>query len=153
MTELENNWLFQLQSVSKSFADLKVLRDIDFARLPVDSFGERIRHLERFSPEGVNVNFVSVDGNGDIVIRTFEKGVEAETAACGTGTLAAAMAIHAVKDIPPPLRLRTHGGDILTVGFRPDVTAAKYSPRYFADDLYLEGPAKLVFEGSFNFAP
>ena len=132
--------------------EVPTLRDIDISRLPVNSFGKRIRHLERFSPEGVNVNFVSVDEGGNIDIRTFEKGVEAETAACGTGTMAAAMTVHAVQDIPPPLRLRTHGGDLLTVGFRPDTAAVKYTPRYFAEELYLEGSAKLVFEGNFDFS-
>lgn len=64
----------------------------DVDAVDVESEGARLRHNPEFAPEGANVNFVSQAGDGSLRIRTFEKGVEAETLACGTGITAAAIA-------------------------------------------------------------
>lgn len=64
----------------------------DVDAVDVESEGARLRHDQEFAPEGANVNFVSQAGDGSLRIRTFEKGVEAETLACGTGITAAAIA-------------------------------------------------------------
>ena len=63
------------------------VRDVD-----VDGLGRQIRHLPQFAPAGVNVNFVELTAPGEIAVRTFEKGVEGETLACGTGITASAIA-------------------------------------------------------------
>lgn len=64
----------------------------DVDAVDVESEGARLRHNPEFAPEGANVNFVSQAVDGSLRIRTFEKGVEAETLACGTGITAAAIA-------------------------------------------------------------
>ncbi|MBL0174903.1 MAG: diaminopimelate epimerase [Ignavibacteria bacterium] len=120
--------------------------------LDVDALGRALREAPEFAPVGTNVNFLHIDHEGLVHIRTFEKGVEAETEACGTGTLAAGIITLAVRGLAPPVHLRTRGGDILTVGFLvpesgPGMPDA-FSPAYYANDLFLEGPARLVFEGS-----
>ncbi len=64
----------------------------DVARVDVAAEGARLRRHPQFAPQGVNVNFVQPCADGTLRIRTFEKGVEAETLACGTGITAAALA-------------------------------------------------------------
>jgi len=70
---------------------VKFVDDVSAVKIQCD--GPAIRHDSRFAPIGVNANFVSLDGD-EISIRTFEKGVEDETLACGTGIVASAMASH-----------------------------------------------------------
>ncbi len=117
------------------------LAEVDMVRV-----GTTLRHHARFAPRGANVNVLEKNTDGTFSIRTFEKGVEAETEACGTGTLAAGMSAHLRLNAAPPIRLRTHGGDILTVHFTPGAHPQD-DPRYFAEGLTLEGPARLVFDG------
>ncbi|MCB2203365.1 diaminopimelate epimerase [bacterium] len=119
----------------------RLLQDVDMQRV-----GTALRHHEHFAPRGCNVNVLEAGEDGVFSIRTFEKGVEAETEACGTGTLAAGMAAHLRLGTAPPIRLRTHGGDVLTVHFSPG-DWPQDDPRYFAEGLVLEGPAHLVFDG------
>jgi len=95
--------------------------DVDAA--PVSRLGPLLRHHECFAqPRGVNVNFVQVLGEGELAIRTYEYGVEAETLACGTGSASAAILSTGRFGWAPeyskndrPVRLRTRGGDILRV--------------------------------------
>lgn len=130
--------------------DLPEALHAPFADLDMDRIGTLLRRHERFAPRGCNVNLIEQATDGSVSIRTFEKGVEAETWACGTGTLAAGMIAHHRLGISPPIRLRTHGGDMLTVDFIPDTSAPPDTPAYFTHDLALEGPAVLVFEGEFQ---
>lgn len=109
-----------------------------------------LRHHERFAPRGCNINIVELDAEGLLSIRTFEKGVEAETEACGTGTLAAGMIAHLRFGLSPPLRIRTHGGDMLHVHFTPTFPSPQDATAYFSRDLLLEGPAVLVFDGCYS---
>jgi diaminopimelate epimerase len=120
------------------------LQEIDMERV-----GSLLRAHERFAPRGCNVNVLEVDSEGLVHIRTYEKGVEAETEACGTGTIASGFIAHLRRGMNTPVRLRTHGGDILKVHFTPDPTAANDHPDYFSRDLALEGPAVLVFEACY----
>ena len=100
--------------------------------------GRKLRYSERFSKEGVNVNFAE-PSSGGIFVRTYERGVENETLSCGTGVTAAALAA-ALKGIVTGDRcaVETPGGKLI-VHFRRDGNSFK--------DIWLEGPAVFVFKG------
>ncbi|MBZ0199862.1 MAG: diaminopimelate epimerase [Ignavibacteriaceae bacterium] len=109
--------------------------------LPVVELGRLIRHHEDFTPDGVNVNFVEIKDD-KIFIRTYERGVEDETLACGTGSTAAAIILYITDKLKPPINLVTRGGEPLTVNFEE-----KDNTFY---NLSLTGPAKVTFTGSFS---
>ncbi|MEN8120567.1 MAG: diaminopimelate epimerase [Bacteroidota bacterium] len=100
--------------------------------------GRKIRYSNEYIDKGTNVNFVQVKDKG-IEIRTYERGVENETLACGTGAVASAISYY-IKHKPasPNINVKTLGGD-LQVSFM--VNENKYT------EVYLAGPAKFVFEG------
>lgn len=108
--------------------------------LDVVTLGREVRHLKEFSPGGVNVNFISYH-DGLIHIRTFERGVEDETLACGTGSVASALVVHLLHAAASPLKLKTRGGDFLEAGFEKDEISGFRS-------VYLQGPAEVNFTGS-----
>ncbi|MBN1301696.1 MAG: diaminopimelate epimerase [Melioribacteraceae bacterium] len=110
----------------------------NISELPVVSIGRSVRNHKDFMPEGTNVNFISVE-DSNIYIRTYERGVEDETLACGTGSVAAALIVSLNRDLTPPVTLITGGGDKLTVNF-------DYSNNYFSD-VSLTGPAEEIFNG------
>lgn len=109
--------------------------------LPGEDFisqAKSIRHNERYNAEGVNVNFVAVEGKS-LEIRTFERGVEDETLSCGTGVTAAAISSHYSGKIEGNvINVKTSGGQ-LQVKFK--ITDGRYN------DIWLIGPATRVFEG------
>jgi diaminopimelate epimerase len=111
----------------------------DPSLVPLESIGLWIRSHKQFGSEGANVNFVSrtPDHHGCYAIRTFERGVEAETLSCGTGAAAAAMVLsEEVADSPISIRAR---GGVLKVHFsRGDDTI---------EDIWLEGPVRVVYRG------
>jgi diaminopimelate epimerase len=111
----------------------------DVAKVAVQKLGTEIRHHSHFSPRGTNVNFVQVLGAGRIRVRTFERGVEDETLACGTGVTASALVAARVHRFASPINVRVQGGDELEVSFRENSTGFK--------DVLLTGPADFVFEG------
>ena len=79
--------------------------------------GAAIRHHKMFSPNGTNVNFIEKRGPNKIAIRTYERGVEDETLACGTGIVASALIFAASENTNGPIRVIARGGDELEVGF------------------------------------
>jgi len=94
----------------------------DVDKVDVARLGAAIRHHERFGPRGVNVNFTQVLAQGEIAVRTFEFGVEAETLACGTGSATAAIMTALRLGWPSeylsqgkPIRVRARSGDILKI--------------------------------------
>jgi diaminopimelate epimerase len=99
--------------------------------------GPAIRYDERFSPRGVNVNFVEQTGPQSLAIRTYERGVEGETLACGTGCTAAALAAHLVLSMPSPIAVQTASKEVLTISFNPDL-----------HDVKMAGNATFIFEGT-----
>ena len=123
--------------------------DVDAA--DVDGMGPRLRHDAAFAPAGTNVNFVEVVAAGAsprVRARTFEKGVEAETLACGTGAMAAALAARLAGRIDGPDDARQSvavemPGGTLTVGFRVAGEAVS--------DLTLAGPADTAYEGTLEW--
>ncbi len=110
------------------------------AEVPVYKIGREIRYLPEFSPEGTNVNFVIVK-DGILYIRTYERGVEDETLACGTGSAAAALVSFFRKEREPPVTLKTYGGDELNVDFKFEDEKVK--------ELSLTGPVFTSFTGEF----
>ncbi|EAR15872.1 diaminopimelate epimerase [Robiginitalea biformata] len=107
----------------------------------VDREGKRLRY-SLYGEPGSNINFVELQPDGVLHVRTYERGVEAETYSCGTGVTAAAIAMEAQGKHPEqPTRIRTRGGD-LEVAFRKD--AGAYT------DIWLTGPARMVFKGTLS---
>lgn len=122
----------------------------DLDAVSVETVGSAIRHDARFAPEGANANFVHVVKNGSgeasaLRVRTFEKGVEAETQACGTGALAAAVVARLQQRVATPVIPVQMPGGTLHVGLT--VTEGQVS------DVYLEGPAVKVFRGTVDADP
>ncbi|MCW8804194.1 MAG: diaminopimelate epimerase [Ignavibacteriaceae bacterium] len=107
-------------------------------KVPVEALGREIRHLSEFSPGGTNVNFIDVK-SCVINIRTYERGVEAETFACGTGSVAAALICYVTKKIFAPVQIIPKSNEKLFVNF--DVENSKVR------NLSLTGPAKVIFVG------
>lgn len=93
---------------------LTLLEDVN-----VNEWGRNIRMHKDLLPEGANVNFIKVidPGKSEIKMRTYERGVERETLACGTGALSSAIIAFAVKNTAPPVNVLTSSGEYLTVGF------------------------------------
>ncbi len=106
----------------------------------VEGTGRRTRHHELFRPAGTNVNFVRIDGPHRLGIRTYERGVEGETLACGTGIVAGALIASALGKASSPVEVTTKGGDKLIVSFRQE------GEQFI--DLRLEGEAVVVCEGT-----
>ena len=111
----------------------------DADKAKVLELGPAIRRHPHFAPRGTNVNFVQVLGPGRIRVRTFERGVEGETLACGTGVTASALISARVHQLGSPVRVQVQGGDELE---------ASFSERdgHFVD-VRLTGPADFAFEG------
>ncbi len=112
------------------------VRSID--DFPVYTVGKEVRYSKAFAPAGTNVNFLEIK-DSLIHIRTYERGVEDETLACGTGSVASAIITFLQKQIPPPLTLLTRGGDKLMVDFSTEGKLIK--------NVSLTGPAKINFSG------
>ncbi len=109
----------------------------------VQETGRGIRFHKAFAPAGTNVDFVQKVGDRALKIRTYERGVEDETLACGTGVAAAALLSSYKNLVQPPVAVETRGGDILQVDFEsPSGEAAAVT------EVYLEGPARVAFEGT-----
>lgn len=111
----------------------------NLSQTDVDRLGRALRRHEAFAPRGTNVNFISIGREG-IEIRTYERGVEAETLACGTGSTAGALVAAALKGLKSPVKVKTQGGEVLKIYF-------SQSNGSF-DDVYLEGDVVDSFEGS-----
>jgi diaminopimelate epimerase len=112
----------------------------DLEATDVRKLGAALRYHEAFKPKGTNANFVKVTGQGTISIRTYERGVEDETLACGTGMVACGLIQHELAATPSPVAVKVKGGDTLRVGF---VEQAKSD----YTDVTLFGPADFVFVG------
>jgi diaminopimelate epimerase len=112
---------------------------------PVVEEGKKIRHSETYKPGGTNVNFVELLSGNTIFVRTYERGVEDETLSCGTGIVAAALAA-SFKGYSSPVKVKALGGD-LSVEFKPITSGSAIGQEGAFTDIFLIGPAKLVFEG------
>jgi len=112
------------------------------AEYPVVQEGSRIRYSADYAPAGTNVNFVELLPGNTLFVRTYERGVENETLSCGTGVTAAALASHAFG-YKSPVHIKSSGGD-LTVEFKAGQSGSHEAAFH---DIFLVGPAKMVFQG------
>jgi diaminopimelate epimerase len=107
--------------------------------LDVDSLGKKVRHDPIFSPGGTNVNFAKFEGD-KVLVRTFERGVEAETLSCGTGVVASAIAA-AERGFLTPVKVVTPGGNL-------EVSFLRNENHY--SEIWLSGNALHVFDGDIS---
>ncbi|OGV41145.1 MAG: diaminopimelate epimerase [Lentisphaerae bacterium GWF2_49_21] len=117
------------------------VKDIEKADVLKD--GRKFRFHRKFAPAGTNVNFISIPGKGPVRIRTYERGVEGETSACGTGITASAVTLFSCLDMKPPFEFLTVDGDLLKVDFCKSDNMLCTPRRAF-----LTGPAVEVFSGT-----
>ncbi len=101
--------------------------------------GRLIRNHTEFAPAGANANFCQVSGPNSVILRTYERGVEDETLACGTGAVAAAILAASRGLVEPPVDVRVRSGEVLTIFFSG--LGAE------ATDIYMRGGTRLVYEG------
>ncbi len=101
--------------------------------LDITGIGSAIRNHKEFQPDGTNVNFVKKEPDG-IFVRTYERGVEAETLSCGSGAVASGYIAAKLFLVESPIKVETKGGELIVT---------------LKDKIYLEGPATFVFDGTY----
>ena len=111
----------------------------DLENLDVVKLGRETRYHKDFQPEGTNANFVKMRDENALDIRTYERGVEDETLACGTGCIAASIAAAAAGKAKSPIVAHTRGGYLLKIYFTLTPQGAK--------DVFLEGDARIIYRG------
>lgn len=136
--------LYEVHSVNTGVPHAIVLVD-DLDRTDVRKLGAAIRYHTEFAPRGTNVNFVTALSHSSLAIRTYERGVEDETLACGTGVVAAAIIHHSLSGDAAPISVRVKGGETLVVGFDQNENGFTNAT--------LTGPADFVFEGEIALEP
>ncbi len=114
----------------------------DIAGMDVCAMGSLIRHHEAFMPAGTNVNFVQEQGRA-LKVRTYERGVEDETLACGTGATACALVASLLDIVASPVDIITSGGDRLEISF--DMKNGQS-----AENVFLKGSAHVVYKAELN---
>jgi len=113
----------------------------DLDKVPVVEWGRIIRNHQLFMPAGSNVNFGEITSEHEIHLRTYERGVEDETLACGTGAVATAIMAGLSGTVVSPVSMITAGGEELTIHFSVDELGRE------VEQVFLEGPARFVYEG------
>jgi len=102
------------------------------------NLGRKIRFHKKHFPKGTNVNFVKVENNNTLFVKTYERGVEEITLSCGTGSLSSAIISYLDKNINPPIKVKTKGGT-LTIDFTRDKNIFK--------NILLLGDVKIIARG------
>lgn len=113
------DWLFDAVEIGVPHAVMFVPDLGALEQLPVDALGRHVCHHRAFAPRQTNVNFVALQ-DGRLHLRTYERGVEAETLGCGTGATAAALLAHQRLGLPWPVEVVTRSGEALQIGCVPD---------------------------------
>lgn len=114
----------------------------DLDAVPLREYGAAIRYHTHFAPKGTNANFIARRGN-EVFIRTYERGVEDETLACGTGSVAAAIVAGECYGLSSPVAVRPRSGDTLNISYTREATGIT--------NVLLEGPAVQSFTGRVAF--
>ena len=122
--------------INKTYAYITFTKNNQSKNISLE--GKKIRNSDAYQPGGSNVNFVEIISNNTIDVRTYERGVEAETLSCGTGVTASAL-VAALHGIQSPTKIQTKGGDL-------EVSFTQKSPNHFCD-IILSGPAVMTFKG------
>lgn len=135
---LSDNRMLALSSVNTGVPHA-VLLVTDLERTEVQELGKAIRTHKDFAPAGTNANFVLPQDKHTLAVRTYERGVEGETLACGTGVTASALICAAKGLVESPVSCRTRGGDVLKIYYQ--------MKNQTFSDVYLEGPAIVCFKG------
>lgn len=112
----------------------------DVEKINLQLLGKEIRFHSKFAPRGTNVNFAQLNTNGEIWMRTYERGVEDETLACGTGATAVAIAASKKQNLKGPRAIKTRSGGILNIDFKWEQEDVKM--------VTMSGPATFVFRGT-----
>ncbi|PIP14107.1 MAG: diaminopimelate epimerase [bacterium (Candidatus Stahlbacteria) CG23_combo_of_CG06-09_8_20_14_all_34_7] len=107
----------------------------DIEKTDVNTLGREIRFHKKFGKQGTNVDFIESKKN-KILMRTYERGVESETLACGTGAAASAIVYNLLKGKKSPIKIQTRSKEVLTVYFNENL-----------NDIFLEGKVTIVYEG------
>jgi diaminopimelate epimerase len=108
----------------------------DVKSIDVKGLGAKVRYHDHFAPAGTNANFIQVVSPGELLLRTYERGVESETYACGTGAAASVAVAHALGLCEPRAKVTTSGGEVLEISVH-------------GSDIFLRGKAQLVYKGEF----
>lgn len=111
-------------------------------KIDIKSIGRQLRYHKRFMPRGTNADFVEVRGRDSIAIRTYERGVEDETLACGTGSVAGALIFSLKSGTRGKVRVQTKSGQVLKVYFDRIHDLIR--------NVWLEGEARIVYKGVYN---
>jgi diaminopimelate epimerase len=141
--KLEINVPIDGESHQMHFINTGVPHAIEFvdkaSSVAVKDLGKKIRFHAQFQPAGTNANFVQVVDRKHIKVRTYERGVEDETLACGTGAVASALIAAKTGFVDSPVEVQTSGGEILKIYFQAKGDGF--------DRVFLEGDARVVYEG------
>ena len=111
----------------------------DLERADVFNLGQQTRYHDNFKPDGTNANFIRVESPGLIDIRTYERGVEDETLACGTGSIASAIIAATLGKVVSPVSVKTASGIVLKIHFEVEDEEVR--------NVYLEGDARVIYVG------
>jgi diaminopimelate epimerase len=136
-----NGKTFKVDSLNTGVPHAIVYSD-DIDNEDICGIGRGIRIHSQFSPAGTNVDFVQKQGENELRVRTYERGVEGETLACGTGVVASVLLASKAGLVKSPVRVQTQGGEFLTVDFQNANGDGDFG------EIFLEGSAKIVFEGT-----
>ncbi len=131
---LEDKEIF-LSSVNTGVPHAVLLVD-DVDYMPVEELGRLVRHHKAFGEKGTNVDFVEIVDRENLTLRTYERGVEGETYACGTGAVAVAVILRHKALVETPVNIVTKGGEALKV--------------HINEEVYLEGDTRIIYEGRLN---
>lgn len=137
---LEEGWM-SADFVNTGVPHVVLLVD-DIKKVPVNERGSVIRYHSMFQPAGTNVNFMSVKGKDHLYVRTYERGVENETLACGTGSIASSLIANLRGLVESPVTVTTSGGEELKIHFEKEGDVFSR--------VWLEGGTSIIYKGELN---